>query len=422
LLNWYNSYGAAMSAYNCVQGAVARVEQQQQQQDDLTQQLQAEQQERQLEQPPPQQQSQAPRPAPQGPPLAAPLVQAAPSVPNVRSYAAAASPVGGGGPAARVTTTVAPTPERLPQSRARAINEKQPEQPGHPALPTARTITAEEEQNEEAAAAQRRSIYVRMTGGDSRWVAWNRMRDGRMGRRVANWLCYFSVRAFGAMSRDAQDRLISTLVKQMVYVAVLRGNDSRKESNAKVVFQSEGVLTALLSSLKAKVTRHDVGIRDQQGTVAARQFFTYGTSALPETTQLPPQPGDGGAMAQLLMRDPSVAADERAAEQPVAVSAEQLEGGRWQYVGDGRRGARGKRQAGRKQTSLQRGAAGVEERLAEAKEVPSEAAPHPAPDGNADASPQQAGDVSMDAENSNERRSEPVPQQPACFSLPSSLQ
>ena len=220
------------------------------------------------------------------------------------------------------------------------------------------------------------------------------------------------------MERNEQDGFITRMVGQLAYVMVLPSNDSRKESNAKVVLKTEQALAALLSSLKAKVTRHDTAVRDEQGIVTGRQYFTYGTTPLRETTQLPPQQGEGGEMAQLLM----VATPAAAAEQPTAAHAapaDESYGGQWQLVGDGRRGGRGKRRNGRGRDSSQRGAANVGEGVVEEKEATKGAVPPQAAGGEARL--QQAGDARMDTETScSEQRPEPVAT--ASFPCPSSPQ
>jgi hypothetical protein len=247
-----------------------------------------------------------------------------------RSYAAAVSipgasvPPSSPGPASAVAAAMG---ERHESSDDRKSQPKQ-------RLPTAIVVAREEEQlNGEA--SDKCALFMRMTGGGNTWRDWCWIRDGKEGRRLANWLCYFSIRGFGRLTRSEQDSYISGMVSQISYTVLLPGNASRMENNAKVVFRKESTWKTLLDCLQKKLVQPWV----KQGEL--RTTFSFAIKPLPTSTILPTQQRQGNTMASLLM---SRSVQAAAAVEAASALAKLQYSGEWMdaEVANGRRG-RGKR-------------------------------------------------------------------------------
>jgi hypothetical protein len=172
------------------------------------------------------------------------------------------------------------------------------------------------EEKAEAQGNAARSVYIRLSGGDERWRDWNKISYGDQGRRIANWLCYFSIRGFGRLERDAQNQYMTSMVSQLEYVMILEVNTSRRENNAKVVLRNEQTWKTLVETL------HNKTVWPFRGQGAERMTFTFSTKAMAGSTTIPIQQQPGNSMASLLMSTPVQA--EAAVQTAATLASSQL--------------------------------------------------------------------------------------------------
>ena len=155
---------------------------------------------------------------------------------------------------------------------------------GGPHATTTAVIKAGTETPQDTASAAGRSLHIRVTGPEEGWMDWKYWRAP--GRRVANRLCYQSMRAFGGWPEVQQDQYIDNMVKHIEYVTILDSNAGRFENNARVVFKADSV--ALLKTLLQSLGDRLVSTVTRAGDKARRLEFSYAVEPLAITATLPP--------------------------------------------------------------------------------------------------------------------------------------